>query len=225
MSTMNQRRRDGAGPWGPSGPREVAADHSGWGRGGARRRCGAACGPAGGAPHRRGASSGSGTLSGKLQVVQVLDFHPDHNAFLKKAITEFATSKGWARPERPGRVPGGTDVYQKLQAQKSAGQPVDLIFHGLSGASTSSASPGTPPPGEPDGAEVRPGLLQRAGDAPDRRQVGGGALLRPHRGLLDPRGPLRRERLHRRRGALRALAGGPGSGAVSNPEANFHGWG
>ena len=52
--------------------------------------------PAGGAPHRRGASSGSGTLSGKLQVVQVLDFHPDHNAFLKKAITEFATSKGWA---------------------------------------------------------------------------------------------------------------------------------
>ena len=54
----------------------------------------AACGPAGGgsAP-TGGAPSGSGTLSGKLQVVQVLDFHPDHNAFLKKTITEFAAAR------------------------------------------------------------------------------------------------------------------------------------
>jgi multiple sugar transport system substrate-binding protein len=72
-------------------------------------------------------------VQGKLQVVQVLDFHPDHNAYLKKSITDFAAQQNWALDlsDLSGFL-GGTDIYQKLQAQKAGGQPVDLIFHGLS---------------------------------------------------------------------------------------------
>jgi multiple sugar transport system substrate-binding protein len=96
----------------------------------------AACGPTGSAGTQAGAGArpaGTATVSGKLQVVQVLDFHPDHNAYLRKAITDFAGQQGWGLDlsDLAGFL-GGTDVYQKLQAQKQAGQPVDLIFHGLS---------------------------------------------------------------------------------------------
>src|SRR5262245_26889080 len=72
-------------------------------------------------------------LNGKLQVVQVLDFHPDHNAYLKQTITDYAASQRWDLDlsDLAGFL-AGADIYQKLQAQKQAGQAVDMIFHGLS---------------------------------------------------------------------------------------------
>ncbi|HEX2185624.1 MAG TPA: extracellular solute-binding protein, partial [Chloroflexota bacterium] len=99
----------------------------------------AACGPgpqAGGSPGataQSGTPSGPARVQGRLQVVQVLDFHPDHNAFLKQTITNFAAQKNWPLDlsDLQGFL-GGSDIYQKLQAQKAAGQPVDLIYHGLS---------------------------------------------------------------------------------------------
>lgn len=75
---------------------------------------------------------GAARVTGRLQVVQVLDFHPDHNAFIKQSIQNYATQQNWTLDlsDLAGFL-GGTDIYQKLQAQKQAGQPVDLIFHGL----------------------------------------------------------------------------------------------
>lgn len=104
----------------------------------------AACGPSGGtggtaAPNGTAQpgggvrTAGPARVNGKLQVVEVLDFHPDHNAFLKKTIQDYAARQTWPLDlsDLAGFL-GGTDIYQKLQAQKAAGQPVDMIFHGLS---------------------------------------------------------------------------------------------
>ena len=69
-------------------------------------------------------------LTGKLQVVQVLDFHPDHNAFLKKAIEDFAADQRWDLDLSDlNAFLGSSNIYDKLQAQKAAGQPVDVIIH------------------------------------------------------------------------------------------------
>ena len=159
MSTLIRAAPDGAGPPGPSG--EVAADDARRRRSGARRRRGGRLWPGrrGQRPHRRGAPSGSGALSGKLQVVQVLDFHPDHNEFLKKSITDFAASKGWALdlsdlagflgghghlPEAAGpeggRPAGGPHRPRPLR-------PADERLRPL---------PGRHPPGEPGGAAYGP---------------------------------------------------------------------
>src|SRR5262245_28440487 len=69
-------------------------------------------------------------VTGKLQVVQAADFNNDHNEFVKKTITDFAAAQRWDLDlsDLAGFV-GGTDIYQKLQAQKAAGQPVDFIVH------------------------------------------------------------------------------------------------
>ena len=79
--------------------------------------------------------SAQSKVNGKLQVVQMVDFHPDHNAFIKKTITDWADAKGIGSAldlsDISGFV-GGTDIYQKLQAQKAANQPVDLIMRDLS---------------------------------------------------------------------------------------------
>ena len=79
--------------------------------------------------------SAQAKVSGKFQVVQMVDWHPDHNAYLKKTITEWADSKGLGSAldlsDISGFV-GGSDIYQKLQAQKAANQPVDLIMRDLS---------------------------------------------------------------------------------------------
>ena len=73
--------------------------------------------------------SAQAKVAGKLQVVQMVDFHPDHNAYIKKTITDWADAKGIGSAldlsDISGFV-GGTDIYQKLQAQKAANQPVDL---------------------------------------------------------------------------------------------------
>ena len=73
-------------------------------------------------------------VTGKLQVVQKLDFHPDHNKFLAKSITDYAAAQKWDLDlSELGGFLGGTNIYQKLQAQKAADQAVDLLFHdGLS---------------------------------------------------------------------------------------------
>ena len=75
-------------------------------------------------------------LNGKLQVVQMVDWHPNHNQFLKDTITSWAADRlGGTQnldlSDIAGFV-GSTDIYQKLQAQKAAGQPVDLIMRDLS---------------------------------------------------------------------------------------------
>ena len=75
-------------------------------------------------------------VSGKLQVVQMVDFHPDHNAFIKTTVTEWAEKNGIGAQldlSDLSAFVGGSDVYQKLQAQKAANQPVDLIMNALSG--------------------------------------------------------------------------------------------
>lgn len=106
---------------GPNNPSSTAAPTAGT----------AATAPA--ATTAAGAAPSPARLNGKLQVVQVLDFHPDHNAFLKKTITDHATQQRWDLDlsDLAGFL-GSADIYQKLQAQKQAGQPVDMIFHGLS---------------------------------------------------------------------------------------------
>ena len=155
-------------------------------------------------------------LNGKLQVVQVVDFHPDHNEFVKKTITDFAAAQRWELDlsDLAGFV-GGTDIYQKLQAQKAAGQPVDLIVHrpldnrlmyvyDLYQDVTAGA--------QPDRAALRPGSLQRPGRRPDRRQVGRRALLRPHGRLLGARGQAGRDGHRRQLRGTRDLAGRPRRG-------------
>ena len=79
--------------------------------------------------------SAQAKVSGKLQVVQMVDWHPDHNKFLKDTITNWAGSNGLGDAldlsDMAGFV-GGTDIYQKLQAQKAANQPVDVVMRDLS---------------------------------------------------------------------------------------------
>lgn len=72
-------------------------------------------------------------LTGKLQVVQVVDWHPDHNTYVADVIKKFAAAQRWDldHSDLVGFL-GGSDVYQKLQAQKAANQPVDAIVHFLS---------------------------------------------------------------------------------------------
>ena len=72
-------------------------------------------------------------ISGKLQVVQMVDWHPDHNAFLKAAVTNYAATQRWDLDlsDVSGFI-GSSDIYQKLQAQKAAGQPVDMVMRDLS---------------------------------------------------------------------------------------------
>jgi multiple sugar transport system substrate-binding protein len=74
------------------------------------------------------------SLTGKLQVVLNLDFNKNYNTFLKDTITKYAADKKWDLDlsDLAGFL-GSSDIYQKLQAQKQAGQPVDLIIHTLSG--------------------------------------------------------------------------------------------
>ncbi len=74
-------------------------------------------------------------VSGKLQVVTMVDWHPEHNVFLKKTINEWANANGIGSSLDLSDVAGflgSSDIYQKLQAQKAANQPVDIIMRDLS---------------------------------------------------------------------------------------------
>src|SRR4051812_32755263 len=78
--------------------------------------------------------SAQAKTTGKFQVVLNLDFNANYNTFLKQTITDYAAAQKWDLDlsDLAGFV-GSSDIYQKLQAQKAAGQPVDLIIHTLSG--------------------------------------------------------------------------------------------
>ena len=74
-------------------------------------------------------------VSGKFQVVTMVDWHPEHNAYLKKTITEWAENNGIGSQLDLSDVAGflgSSDIYQKLQAQKAANQPVDIVMRDLS---------------------------------------------------------------------------------------------
>jgi multiple sugar transport system substrate-binding protein len=73
------------------------------------------------------------TVQGKFTVLLVDDFHPDHNAAVKKWIEDYSKTQGWTLELAP--VAGflaGADIYQKLLATVQAGDPPDLMIHGLS---------------------------------------------------------------------------------------------
>jgi multiple sugar transport system substrate-binding protein len=93
----------------------------------------AACAPQQQAQPSASQPTGSARVTGKLSIVQISDFHPDHNKFVKDELTKFATEKSY-----PFEISdmqyflAGGDIYQKLLAQKQAGQPIDLMIHNLS---------------------------------------------------------------------------------------------
>jgi multiple sugar transport system substrate-binding protein len=194
----------------------------------------AACGPAGapgGAPAGTAppGPGGAARVTDKLQVVQVLDFHPDHNAYLKRTIEAYAGQQGWPLDlsDLAGFL-GSTDIYQKLQAQKAGGQPVDLIFHGLSARRLKLfdlTRDATPLVNRMIARYGQPYASARAGHVVDGQWVGlpfydrvGGYWLREDKfgeaGYRADAGAF-----DRWSGVLDAAR------AVSKPDQNFYGWG
>ncbi|HET7771273.1 MAG TPA: hypothetical protein VFN74_21060, partial [Chloroflexota bacterium] len=73
--------------------------------------------------------SAQSRITGKLQVVTPLDFHPDHNKYIQEVVRAFTGAKGWDTDISDiNAYQGGTDIYQRLQAQKAAGTPVDIML-------------------------------------------------------------------------------------------------
>lgn len=68
------------------------------------------------------------TVEGTLQVLQKLDFHPDHNQFIKNEITAFAQASGWqVEISEVGSLNSG-EVAQRLVAGVQAGNAPDVYF-------------------------------------------------------------------------------------------------
>jgi len=68
------------------------------------------------------------TVDGTLQVLQKLDFHPDHNQFIKDEITAFAQASGWqVEISEVGSLNSG-EVAQRLVAGVQAGNAPDVYF-------------------------------------------------------------------------------------------------
>ncbi|MBA3379876.1 MAG: hypothetical protein H0T93_13415, partial [Chloroflexia bacterium] len=68
------------------------------------------------------------TVDGTLQVLQKLDFHPDHNKFIKDEIAAFAEVSGWqVEVSEVGSLNSG-EVAQRLVAGVQAGNAPDLYF-------------------------------------------------------------------------------------------------
>lgn len=71
------------------------------------------------------------TVNGTLQVLQKLDFHPDHNQFIKDEITAFAQASGWqVEISEVGSLNSG-EVAQRLVAGVQAGNAPDLYFDNI----------------------------------------------------------------------------------------------
>jgi multiple sugar transport system substrate-binding protein len=69
-------------------------------------------------------------VQGNFQVLLVDDYHPDHNAHVKKTIEEYAKAQGWKLELSPvAAFLAGADIYQKLLASVQAGDPPDLLAH------------------------------------------------------------------------------------------------
>jgi multiple sugar transport system substrate-binding protein len=70
----------------------------------------------------------SATVDGTLQVLQKLDFHPDHNQFIKDEVARFAEASGWqAEVSEVGSL-NSSEVAQRLVAGVQAGNAPDLYF-------------------------------------------------------------------------------------------------
>lgn len=82
---------------------------------------------------RRGRCCSRHARRGKLQVVQNSDFNNDYNDYVKQTIVTYAADQRWDldHSDVAGFI-GGSNFYDKLQAQKAANQTVDIILHRLS---------------------------------------------------------------------------------------------
>lgn len=71
------------------------------------------------------------TVDGTLQVLQKLDFHPDHNQFIKDEIAAFAEASGWeVEVSEVGSLNSG-EVAQRLVAGVQAGNAPDVYFDNI----------------------------------------------------------------------------------------------
>ncbi len=71
------------------------------------------------------------TVDGKLQVLQKIDFHPDHNQFIKDEIKAYADLNGWeVEISEVGSLNAG-EVAQRLVAGVQAGNAPDLYFDNI----------------------------------------------------------------------------------------------
>jgi len=73
------------------------------------------------------------TVTGKLQILQNQDFHPDHNAFVRLLLEEWGKAQGWQMDiAYIAGFQGGSDLNQKLVAMVQAGTPPDVMDHNVS---------------------------------------------------------------------------------------------
>lgn len=70
----------------------------------------------------------SATVDGTLQVLQKLDFHPDHNAFIKNEIAAFCEVQGWKVEVSEVGSLNSAEVAQRLVAGVQAGNAPDFYF-------------------------------------------------------------------------------------------------
>ena len=78
------------------------------------------------------AKSTATITGGKYQFIQNQDFHPDHNAFLRTEITEFAKQQGWTLDiSYAAGFTGTGDLLTALSAAVQAGTPPDAFFHDI----------------------------------------------------------------------------------------------
>jgi len=68
------------------------------------------------------------TVDGTLQVLQKLDFHPDHNQFIKDEIARFAEASGWQVEVSEVGSLNSAEVAQRIVAGVQAGNAPDLYF-------------------------------------------------------------------------------------------------
>jgi multiple sugar transport system substrate-binding protein len=74
-------------------------------------------------------------VQGRFQVLLIDDYHPDHNAHVRREIEEFSRQQGWQLELSPvAAFLAGADIYQKLLASVQAGDPPDFLIHTLSSA-------------------------------------------------------------------------------------------
>ncbi|TAK25376.1 MAG: hypothetical protein EPO26_03100 [Chloroflexota bacterium] len=72
-------------------------------------------------------------ITGKLQILQNQDFHPDHNAFVRLLLEEWGKAQNWQMDvSYIAGFQGGSDLNQKLVAMVQAGTPPDLMDHSVS---------------------------------------------------------------------------------------------
>ena len=96
----------------------------------AAKPAGAATGTSGSFPEPKAPTFTKAAISGKLTVIQALDFHPDHNKLVEQKIREFADRMGYALDHSYISAFAGTgNPIQKLTAAVQAGDAPDLVCH------------------------------------------------------------------------------------------------